>query len=138
PVTATVVERIVAIVGDQPILLSELTQRARPTLLKIYARVPEAQRKVAIAEMYKELLAKLVDERIVSAAADKLNVNVTTKEVDDALKLRAADEKETVAELLADAAKKGFSEADYREQLRRELLFGKMLETRVRSRVRPT
>lgn len=135
---AAIVERIVAVVGEQPILLTELRQRARPYLIKIYAQVPSAQQKVAEAEMYKELLQKLVDERVVAIAADKLNVTVTTKEVDDAIKLKAADLKVPVAELLSEAAKQGLSEADYREEVRRELLFGKMLETRVRSRVRVT
>src|SRR5262245_44285754 len=81
PAQAAIVERVVAVVGDQPILLTELRQRARPFLIKIYQSVPAAQQKVAEAEMYKELLGKLVDERVVSIAADKLNVTVTTKEV---------------------------------------------------------
>ncbi|MBI2391682.1 MAG: peptidylprolyl isomerase [Deltaproteobacteria bacterium] len=135
---AAIVERIVAVVGEQPILLTELRQRARPYLIKIYTQVPPQQQKVAEAEMYKELLNKLVDERVVALAADKLNVTVTTKEVDDAVKLKAADLKVPVSDLLAEAAKQGLSEADYREEVRRELLFGKMLETRVRSRVRVT
>ena len=138
PARAAIVERVVAVVGEQPILLTELRQRARPFLIKIYAQVPPNQQKVAEAEMYKELLQKLVDERVVSMAADKLNVTVATKEVDDAIKLKAADLKVPVADLLAEAAKQGLSEADYREEVRRELLFGKMLETRVRSRVRVT
>jgi peptidyl-prolyl cis-trans isomerase SurA len=135
---ATIVERVVAVVGEQPSLLTELRQRSRPYLIKIYAQVPPNQQKVAEAEMYKELLQKLVDERVVSLAADKLNVTVTTKEVDDAVKLKAADLKVPVSELLSEAAKQGLSEGDYREEVRRELLFGKMLETRVRSRVRVT
>lgn len=135
---AAIVERVVAVVGEQPILLTELRQRARPYLLKIYESVPPAQQKVAEGEMYKELLGKLVDELVVAIAADKLNVTVTTKEVDDAIKLKAADLKVPIADLLSEAAKQGLSEADYREEVRRELLFGKMLETRVRNRVRVT
>lgn len=138
PARAAIVERVVAVVGEQPILLTELRQRARPFLIKIYHQVPAQQQKVAEAEMYKELLQKLVDERVVAMAADKLAVTVATKEVDDAIKLKAADLKVPVADLLSEAAKQGLSEADYREEVRRELLFGKMLETRVRSRVRVT
>lgn len=135
---AAIVERVVAVVGEQPILLTELRQRARPFLIRMYAQVPVAQQKIEEARLYKELLQKLVDERVVSIAADKLNVTVTTKEVDEAVKLKAADLKIPISELLSEAAKQGLSESDYREEVRRELLFGKMLETRVRSRVRPT
>jgi peptidyl-prolyl cis-trans isomerase SurA len=138
PAPATVVEKVVAVVGDQPILLSELNQRARPYLIKIYSSVPKPQQDVAIAEMRGELIKKMVEEHLVAIAADKLNVSVTTKEVDDAIKLKAADEKKTVADVIADSNKMGMSELDYRDEVRRELLFGKMLETRVRGRVRPT
>lgn len=132
---AAVVERIVAIVGEQPILLSELTQRARPFLLKIQTNVPVQQQQLAKAEMFKELLQKLIDERVVALAADKLNVTVTTKEVDDSIKVKAADLKVSLLDLLGEATKQGLSEADYREEVRREILFGKMLETRARARV---
>lgn len=138
PAPATVVEKVVAIVGDQPILLSELNHRSRPYLVKIYGSVPKAQQDFAVGEMRTELIKKLIEERLVALAADKLNVNVTTKEVDDAIKLKAADEKKSVADVLKDSAKMGMAEQDYRDEVRRELLFGKMLETRVRGRVRPT
>ena len=143
PAPAGVVERIVAVVGEQPILLSELYQRGKPVLVRIYdqAKVQgwkDTDVKQATGEMQKELLNKLVDERLVSMSADKLNVTVTTKEVDEALKLKAADMKAQVSDLIADAAKDGYSEADFREEVRRELLFHKMLETRVLQRVRVT
>jgi peptidyl-prolyl cis-trans isomerase SurA len=138
PAPATVVEKVVAIVGDSPILLSELNHRSRPYLAKIYGSVPKPQQDFAIGEMRTELIKKMVEERLVALAADKLNVTVTSKEVDDAIKLKAADEKKSVAEVLKDSEKMGMSEQDYRDEVRRELLFGKMLETRVRGRVRPT
>ncbi len=138
PVGATVVEKVVAIVGDQPILLSELNERARPYLIKIYSGVPKMQQDVAIAEMRVELIKKMVEERLVAISADKLSVTVTTKEVDDAIKLKAADERKSTAEVMAESARLGMTEADYRDEVRRELLFGKMLETRVRGRVRPS
>ncbi|MFI5297885.1 MAG: SurA N-terminal domain-containing protein [Polyangiales bacterium] len=135
---AEIVERVVAVVGDSPILYSELQQRSRPFMVKILSTVPSFQQKVAIGEMQKELLGKLVDERVVAIAADKLGVAVGTKEVDDSIKLKAADLKLTVLQLVAEAAGQGLSELDYREEVRRELLFSKMLETRMRARPRVT
>jgi peptidyl-prolyl cis-trans isomerase SurA len=135
---AEIIERVVAIVGDSPILYSELQQRSRPFMLKILASVPMFQQKVAVGEMQKELLGKLVDERVVAVAADKLGVGISTKEIDDSIKLKAADLKITVSQLVSEAGGQGLSELDYREEVRRELLFSKMLETRMRSRPRVT
>jgi peptidyl-prolyl cis-trans isomerase SurA len=143
PAQAIVVERIVAVVGEQPILLSELRQRARPFLLRIYAEAQEKGLgqdwiKRNEGDMFRELLGKLVDERLVSLAADKLNTQVSSKEVDDAMKLRAADIGKSVNDLIEEANAQGLSELDYRDEVRRELLFSKMLETSVKQRVRVT
>jgi peptidyl-prolyl cis-trans isomerase SurA len=140
---AVVVERIVAVVGEQPILYSELRQRARPFLLRIYAEAQEKGLgqdwiKRNEGDMFRELLGKLVDERLVTMAADKLNTQVSSKEVDDAIKLRAADIGKSVNDLIEEANSQGLSELDYRDEVRRELLFSKMLETSVKQRVRVT
>ena len=51
---ATIVERIVAVVGDRPILLSELRLRARPYLLQIAQKAqPGPQRAAAESQLFK-------------------------------------------------------------------------------------
>ena len=42
PADASIVERIVAVVGERPILLSELRSRGRPHLWRIAASIPMA------------------------------------------------------------------------------------------------
>src|SRR5450755_2165657 len=39
---ASIVERVVAVVGEKPILLTELQHRARPFLARIYGSTPNA------------------------------------------------------------------------------------------------
>ncbi len=140
---STVVERIVAVVGEQPILQSEIEHRARPSRLRIRARAaeqkwPESEIKVQEGVMYKELLSNMVKERLVTMAADKLGVTVSGKEVEDHIKLKAADLKMQFNEVIQEANNMGLSEIDFREEVRRELLFNKMIETRVRARTRVT
>ncbi|HEY2511458.1 MAG TPA: peptidylprolyl isomerase, partial [Polyangiaceae bacterium] len=54
---AVIVERIVAVVGDRPILLSELQRREHPFLVRVYAASTNpAQIAAAKTEMEKELL----------------------------------------------------------------------------------
>jgi hypothetical protein len=54
---AATVERVVAVVADKAILLSDLHQRARPFQMQIYSSVPEgAARTVALSRLYKELV----------------------------------------------------------------------------------
>ncbi|GAC1571767.1 MAG: peptidylprolyl isomerase [Polyangiales bacterium] len=138
PAVAEVAERIVGIVGEQVILQSELEHRARPFKLQIRTTIPPERQNEALKNMHVDLLGTMIDELIVSNAADKLNVTVSTKEIEDELKVKAAEAKSSIADLVADAEKQGLSELDLRQEMRRQILFGKMLETRVRNRVRAT
>lgn len=140
PAEAIVVERIVAVVGDDPILLSELRARAKPFLIQIQQRVrPGAEQAAAESEVFKDMLAKMIDEKLEAQAAVRAGVSVTAEEIDNALRNIAASQGMTTAELLKTAKmRSGMPEQDYRDEIRRQILEGKMLQLRVRGRVRIT
>ena len=140
PAEAVVVERVVAVVGDRPILLSQLRTRAKPFLRQIQQRVPTgAQQAAAESQVLKDLVEKMVDEELEAQAAEKAKITVTAEEVDNAFRNVAASQRITVAALFREAlTKSGLSEQDYREEIRRQLLEGKMLQLRVKGRVRIT
>src|SRR5438552_16929741 len=80
---ATVAEKVVAVVGEHAILLSDMRQRARPFLLQLQQRVPAgAQQAAAESEMYKQLIEHMVDERVEQQSAEKAHLTVTTEEID--------------------------------------------------------
>ncbi|AUX20542.1 peptidyl-prolyl cis-trans isomerase [Sorangium cellulosum] len=137
---AVVSERIVAVVGDHAILLSDLRQRARPFLLQIQAKVPPgAQQAAAESQLFRELIQKMVDEELESQAAERANVRVTSEEIQNAFRNIAAAEQTTVEELFRLArTTSGLTEQEYRDEIRRQILEGKMLQLRVRGRVRIT
>lgn len=134
---ATVVERIVAVVGDKAILLSDLKQRAQPFLIQVHQTVPPgAQRNAAISQLYRSVLDRLVDEELEQRAAQQSKLSVTTKEVDEAMARVAAQNKITVEALIAEATKTGMNEMGYREELRRQLLEAKLINVRLQGRIR--
>jgi peptidyl-prolyl cis-trans isomerase SurA len=137
--SATVVERIVAIVGEHAILLSDLRERAEPFLGQIHQQVPQgAQRNAAISQLYKGLLQKMVDEEIEQRAAVQAKVTVTPREVDDALARVAAQNGVTVEKLLSEARRSGLDDTAYRDELRRQLLQTKLINVRLQGRIRVT
>ncbi|HRI66380.1 MAG TPA: peptidylprolyl isomerase [Polyangium sp.] len=140
PAEAIVVERIVAVVGDDPILLSELRGRAKPFLIQIQQRVrPGAEQAAAESEVFKDMLSKMIDEKLEAQAAVRAGVTVTNEEIDNAIRNVAANQGMSVAELLKSAKlRSGMPEQDYRDEIRRQILEGKMLQLRVRGRVRIT
>ncbi|MFT3775834.1 MAG: peptidylprolyl isomerase [Minicystis sp.] len=139
PARAVVVERVVAVIGDRPILQSELRKRAKPFLLQIASRVPPGpQQAAAETQVFKELIEKMIDDELEGQAADKAHITVTSDEIDAAIRNIAAAQGLSVPDLIKGAARSGLTEQDYREELRRQILEGKMLQLRVKGRVRIT
>jgi peptidyl-prolyl cis-trans isomerase SurA len=139
PAGATIAERVVAVVGDHAILLSDMRQRARPFLLQIHQRAPSgAQQAAAESEMYKQLIERMVDERVEQQAAEKAHLTVTSDEIDAGLRNVAGQQSLTVEQLVEEAGKTGLTPQEYRDEVRRQILEGKLLQLRVRGRVRVT
>ncbi len=136
---ASIVERVVAVVGERPILLSELRHRARPHQYRILATTPDATRQAALeTELYRDLLNRMIDDRLEEQAADKAHLTVSPDEIDAALRNIANTARIAVKDLVTEAKKQGLSEQDYRDELRRQVLEGKLVNLRVRGRVRVT
>jgi peptidyl-prolyl cis-trans isomerase SurA len=134
---ATIVERVVAVVADKAILLSDLKERAKPFQLQIYGSVPEgASRNAALSQLYKQLVERLVDEELQGREAAKANITVTAQEIQTAIERVAKQNDVTVEQLLEEAQKNGLNVSDYRAEIRRQLLDAKMLNLRVQGRMR--
>ncbi len=139
PAQAAIVERVVAVVGERPVLLSELRQRARPHLYRIVMSTQNAsQQAAAESEMFRELLTRIIDERLEEQAADKAHLTVTPEEVDNGIRQVAAQARLDPKQLVAEAKRQGLTEQDYRDEIRRQVLEGKLIQLRVRGRVRVT
>ena len=136
---AAIVERVVAVVGERPIFLTELRHRARPFLFRIAASTPNpAQQAAAETEMFRDLLNKMIDERLEDVAADKAHLAVSSDEVDTAIKNVSERARLSSKDLIAEAKRQGLTEQDYRDEIRRQVLEGKLVQLRVRGRVRVT
>lgn len=140
PANAVVVEKVVAVVGDQAIFLSDLKERAVPFVKQIIAQYGMGpQQAAAESQLNKEMLSKMIEEMLVDGAAKRSDVKVTSTEIDNAIKTLAAQDGITVAELYKKTRERsGLTDQDYRDEIRRQLMEGKMLNVRLRGRVRIT
>jgi peptidyl-prolyl cis-trans isomerase SurA len=80
----------------------------------------------------------MIDERLEEADAEKRRITVSSEEVDGAIRHVAASAQMTPADILAEVRLQGMSEQDYRDEMRRQVLEGKLIQLRVRGRVRVT
>jgi peptidyl-prolyl cis-trans isomerase SurA len=129
-----IVDRIVGVVGDKAILLSDLRARAKPFLKLIERQHQGASRIAAEVTMYRDLLTRLVDEELIRRAAAKEGVTVTSDEIERSIASIAAGIGMSKDEVLRAARDQGLTETEYRAEVGRQILEGKILQVRVRAR----
>ncbi len=128
-VSAVTVERVVAVIGDKAILLTDLHHRARPRLIRMYAQIPDGpQRAAARSQILAAQIQVMVDEELVNTAAARDQQRATAEEVDQALTYAAKVRGLTLSQLFnAVERDTGMSEIEYRQEIRRQVLEGKLL-----------
>lgn len=132
---AEIVERIVAVVNDRVILLSELRMRVREHLPQL-ARIQDPKaREQQLAILQRQELEKLVDAILIEEEGKQRKLEVTVAEVDKAIETVLEQNKLTRAELIATLGQEGYSFTAYRADLRRQILRLKTINLAVRSRI---
>lgn len=138
PVRADVIERVVARVNDDAVFLSELRRRATPFLPQVMDAPSEAERIARLGQLYNQLLEALIEEVLLRQTATRMRVRVNNQDVERALQNVQRQNNLSAEEFWAAVRNQGFSEAQYRLDLRRQLLRLKVINTRVRARVNIT
>ena len=136
--TADVVERVVATVNNEAIFLSDLRARAVPFLPQIAEARTETERMARLKELYEELLDFLVDEKLINQIARASGIRVTEADVDMAIENLRLQNNLTEEQFQQALDQQGFTQAQYRRDLKRQLLRLKVMNERVRSRVNVT
>lgn len=120
-------DRIVAIVGEEPILLSQLKKELRvgsnESLLKISR------------EKQEEALNNLIEKSLIEQKAKKLAITVTEKEVDEEIENVKKNNNITTEVLVEVLKKEGLTLAQYREAIKSQILRAKLVNREVRPQV---
>ncbi len=145
PARATIVERVVAVIGDRPVLWTELLRRALSGRIQIRMQTRDPNViGLQEQEMFRELLDRMIDDRLEEQSADRAHITVGREEIDRGLANIAAQAQAqqgrpvTVDDVLGEVRRRGLTEQDFRDEIRRQILEGKLIELRVRPRVRVT
>lgn len=130
------IDGIAAIVGDHIILLSEVHVHARPMILEAEAqggtKTSPAQRRILL----EAALNEMIDDRLIAEQAAEMQVVVTTEEVEAALQTMASEHGLEMSAFERALEAQGTTIMEYRANMRRELLKYKVINLRVRGRVK--
>jgi peptidyl-prolyl cis-trans isomerase SurA len=132
---ARMVEKIAAVVGENVVLASEVEEKAGPLMSDISKVTDPDKRAARASSLRREVLERLIDDELILQQATELKLSVTSDQIDSSIaeikKQNNIDDDQLREALRA----QGMSMANYRADLKRQLLRFRVLNIAVGSRV---
>jgi peptidyl-prolyl cis-trans isomerase SurA len=136
PARARMVERIVAVVNNEVVLLSELNERLQSFAPQLQQIADPALRQQRLEELRQQMLKMMIDEELIKYEARELKITVSDKDLELAIADVMRKNNLTREQLDGALRQEGKDIASYKETiLRPQLLRLRVLNVRVRSRI---
>lgn len=137
-VYAESVDRIVAVVNGDIIILSEFNAAFEPYRKRIEDAYKGAERDTALAESRKAFLNRLIDASLIEQEARKTGIAVKDEEVTEAIKDMADRRNIALSDLPNELAKEGLSLGAYRKDLREQIVRMRLIRREIKSKLMVT
>ncbi len=135
---AEIVDRVVAVVEDDAIFLSDVERRIRPFERQLEQLPSARERADQRARLYRETLERMVDDSLIRRAAQRAHVTVNDADVDRMVEGMARQRSVSTADIYAAIEAEGLTRAEYRTFMEAEVLRLRLMNVRVRNRVNIT
>jgi peptidyl-prolyl cis-trans isomerase SurA len=132
---STLIDRVVAIVGQDTIKLSELQSEMAPALQDLNQRLRGEELARATDQLKRSTLNNLVDKHLQLQEAKLQGIEVTEDEVTRAVEDIMQKNKMDKATFAAELANEGYSMEDYRKTLSDQLKMIRLLSRAVKSKI---
>ena len=134
--SAEVVDRIVAIVNEDIILLSELDRQLAPVKQQIRSSgVSPEEAAERIYEVRSALIDELIDETLADQVIRESGIRVSGGEIDAAIEQIKAINRMTHEDFSRALQARGMSMDSYREDIRQQILRNKLINEKVKSQI---
>jgi len=132
---ADIVDRVVAVVNDEVITLSEVNEEGKTLLQRVAENVSAAELPDALQQVRQTIIEKLIEKKIMLQEAAKANITVSDEEVNAAFERILARNNTTPVQFRAQLAPLGMTEEQFRENLREQVLSSKLVNYEIRSKL---
>lgn len=132
---AEVADRIVAVVNDEIITLSELNEEGAPYFQELIKKAPSEQLQAEMEKLKQEILSHLIDLRLIEQQAAKLEIKISDEEINQTIDTMLAENHATKEDMQKDLASKGLSTEQYKKQLKSQMLQSRLISREIRSKV---
>jgi peptidyl-prolyl cis-trans isomerase SurA len=114
----TLVDRVVAVVDGEPILMSEVNTKVKSGPLVLISDFPANEK----SEPFTRALQDSINFKLMKAAAEDLGIEITEAEIDSQIEKILKNQKASRSQLNKFLKEQGKSYSDYREDFRNQLL----------------
>lgn len=132
---AEVIDRVVAIVNSDVITLSELNKEGEVFFKQIAEQAQPADKSAAVEEARRKVLSHLIDIKIASQKSKEIGISVSEAETEKAFAEVLERNRMTREGLVRELAAMGSNEAELRENLRKQILQAKLVNSEVTSKI---
>lgn len=135
-VCGELVDRIVAIVNDDTITLSELNEALGPYAGQIRESLYESEKKrKMLFKLREDILNRMIDQKLTDQESKRLGVSVHEGEVDKRIEQVKREHFFTEEELKKAIAAEGYTLEEYREQIKEQMLRIRLINVEVKSKI---
>jgi peptidyl-prolyl cis-trans isomerase SurA len=135
PAAAERLDGIAAVVDDEVILISEVDGKAQPVIERLTKRNAGPLPDEVVREIRVQAVESLIASRLILGMAERMGLEATPEEVDEAIEGIARQEGLEVDAVYAAAARQGLERKRYRSQLSDQITRMKVIGSAVRSRI---
>ena len=132
---AKVVDSGAAVVNQDVITVSEVEEAGKAIFTQIKAEAPPGQQEEALRQAREAVLDKLINKHLLLQQAEEMKISVSPTEIDAAQKDIMAQGGLSAEAFQAELRKMGLTEAQYRENLKEQILSSRLIGYAVRSKV---
>lgn len=134
--SAEVVDRIVAVVNDDIITLSELNQFVKPYADKIKTLgYPLEKERKMLFKMRDDILSQLIDQKLTDQEIKRFKISVSEKEIDATVERIKEINYYTDEELRQELVRQGLNMEEYRKSIKEQILRAKLVNREIKSKV---
>ncbi|MFA6413197.1 MAG: peptidylprolyl isomerase [Syntrophales bacterium] len=135
PVSGEVVDRIVAIVNDDVITLSELNNTFEPYMKRIDAQLAGKDKEKVVAEGRTTILNRMIDNKLIEQEAKKSGIIIKDDEVMGVIRDMLKSRKMQMPDLLQALSKDGMTFDAYKQDLKEQLQRQQLVRREIRAKI---
>ncbi len=132
---AEIIDRVVAVVNDDIITLSELNKEGENILKRVTEQTAPNKVNAVLQNARHEILSKMIDRKIIVQKAEEMNIKVSDEEVSRAIQTILDRNNSSEEQFKRELAIMGISEDSYRASIREQLLQTRLISYEVTSKI---